>query len=50
LNAALTYQEGFPIFGVHPDPAGLPPEAPHAEFQLLKLAASYFKTADKSLT
>ena len=50
LSAALTYQEGFPIFGVHPDPAGLPPEAPHAEFQLLKLAASYFDTGHKFVT
>ena len=50
LSTALTYQEGFPIFGVHADPAGLPPEAPHAEFHLLKLAASYFDTAHKFVT
>jgi hemolysin activation/secretion protein len=50
LSAALTYQEGFPIFGVHADPAGLPQKAPNAEFHLLKLAASYFDTAHKFVT
>ena len=47
LSAAISYQEGFPIFGVHKDPSGLPQEAPHAEFQLLKLALSYYDTAHK---
>src|SRR6516165_1336256 len=47
VSAEIIYQEGFPIFGVHQDPSGLPQEAPHAEFQLLKLALSYYDTAHK---
>jgi hemolysin activation/secretion protein len=40
LNLALTYQEGFPIFGVHADPDTLPRFDPHAEFHLLKFTAT----------
>ena len=50
LSAAIIYQEGFPIFGAHEDPSGLPREAPHAEFQLVKLAMSYYDTAHKFVT
>lgn len=50
LSAALTYQEGFPIFGVHQDPGNLRNEDPHAEFQLLKLSASYTDTSHKLVT
>src|SRR5208283_4737456 len=50
LSAALTYQEGFPIFGVHQDPGNLRNEDPHAEFQLLKLPASYTDTSHKLVT
>jgi hemolysin activation/secretion protein len=36
-----------PIFGVHQDRASLPDEDPHAEFHLLKLAASLVDTSLK---
>jgi hemolysin activation/secretion protein len=47
LSAALTYQQGFPIFGVHPDQAGLAQEDAHAEFHLLKANLSYADTSHK---
>jgi hemolysin activation/secretion protein len=47
LYAALTYQEGVPIFGVHQDRASLRDEDPHAEFHLLKPAASLVDTSLK---
>ena len=47
LYAGVTYQEGVPIFGVHPDRASLPSEDPHAEFHLLKLTASLVDTSFK---
>jgi hemolysin activation/secretion protein len=50
LSAALTYQEGFAIFGVHQDPGTLRNEDPHAEFQLVKLAVSYTDTSHKFVT
>jgi hemolysin activation/secretion protein len=40
INLGLTYQEGFPIFGVHADPDTLRSFDPHAEFQLLKFTAT----------
>jgi hemolysin activation/secretion protein len=47
LSAALTYQQGFPIFGVHSDKEGLPQEDAHAEFHLLQLNLSYADTSWK---
>ena len=47
LSAALAYQQGFPIFGVHSDKEGLPQEDAHAEFHLLKLNLSYTDTSWK---
>lgn len=52
-SAGITYSRGLSAFGALDDPAGLPKDLPHAQFDKLSLNASWFKgfsIADQSLS